>query len=111
MNSVIDYFLVGLVLLLSTAYALTSLGPRSLRPRLLAALGRLLAALPAVLGLKGVSQRLTNASTDKAKGACGGCDNCGSAPAEQISPAQSAPAQSAPPAEVRVPVAKIGWRA
>jgi hypothetical protein len=112
MNSVIDYSLVGLVLLLSTAYAVTSLGPRSLRPRLLAAFGRLLAALPAALGLKGLSQRLSSPSAVKKVGACGGCDNCGSAPAaaERSSPAPSAPTQSAPPAEVRVPVAKIGWR-
>jgi hypothetical protein len=107
MNSVIDYSLVGLLLLLSTAYALASLGPRSLRPRLLAALGRLLATLPAVIGLKGVSQRLSSASTVKAAGACGGCENCGSAaPAEQDSATPNAPA-----AEVRVPVAKIGRRA
>jgi hypothetical protein len=117
MNSIVDYSLVGLLLLLSTGYAVTSLGPRSLRPRLLMAVGRVLAALPAFLGLEGVSQRLTNASTVKAQGACGGCDNCGStAGAKQSSPAQSAPtlsasAQSAPPAEVRVPVAKIGRRA
>jgi len=117
MNSVVDYSLVGLVLLLSTGYAVTSLGPRSLRPRLLTALGRVLAALPAVLGLEGVSQRLIRASTVKAQGACGGCDNCGSTTtAEQGAPtqsalAQSASTQSAPPAEVRVPVSKIGWRA
>ena len=109
MNSVIDYSLVGLVLVLSTAYAATSLGPRSLRPRLLAAFGRMLAALPAVLGLTGVSQRLTHASTVNAKGACGGCDNCGSA-AVQGAPTQSPPTHSAPPTEVRVPVARIGRR-
>jgi hypothetical protein len=119
MNSVIDYSLVGLVLLLSTAYAATSLGPRSLRPRLLAAFGRMLAGLPAVLGLKGISQRLAHASTVNAKGACGGCDNCGSAPAAaaagqsahaQSPPERNPPTQRAPPAEVRVPVAKIGRR-
>jgi hypothetical protein len=111
MNSVIDYSLVGLLLLLSTGYAFASLGPRSLRPRLLAAFGRLLAGLPDVLGLKGVSQRLSSASTAKAAGACGGCDNCGSAAAaEQSSATQLPPAQGASPAEVRVPVAKIGRR-
>jgi len=107
MNSVIDYFLVGLVLLLSVGYAVTSLGPRSLRPRLWAGAGRLLARLPAFLGFAGVAQRLILASAVKPAGACGGCDNCGSAPAAE----GGAPAQSAPASEVRVPVAKIGWRA
>jgi len=111
MNSVIDYSLVGLILVLSLGYAVASLGPRGLRPRLLAGVGRLLARLPAVLGLEGVAQRLKDASAVKSTGACGGCDNCGSAQAApRGAPAESAPAQ-APASEVRVPVAKIGWRA
>jgi len=104
MKSVIDHSLVGLVLILSTGYAITSLGPRSLRPRLWGACGRLLAGLPPALGLGGLSRRLSNASHVKAGGACGGCDNCGA-------PTLSSPIQSAPPAEVRIPLAKIGRRA
>jgi hypothetical protein len=103
MNSVIDYFLVGLILLLSVGYAVTALGPKGLRPRLLAGVGRLLARLPAFFGLKRVSQRLSRASAVKPAGACGGCDNCALA--------ESAPKPGASSSEVRVPVAKIGWRA
>jgi hypothetical protein len=111
MNSIIDYSLVGLILVLSLGYAVTALGPKGLRPRLWAGVGRLLARLPAFLGLKRLSQRLALASAVKPAGACGGCDNCGSAEtAERGAPAPSAPKQG-PASEVRVPVAKIGWRA
>jgi hypothetical protein len=102
MNSVLDYSLVGLLLLLSAAYAITSLGPRSLRPRCLAAVGRLAARVPVFFGLRGAAQRLVLASTVKAQGGCGGCGGCGS---------DQPPAQKPPAAEVRVPVTKIGRRA
>jgi hypothetical protein len=102
MNSVIDNSLVGLALLGSAGYALLSLGPRSLRRRLLAALSRLIARAPAVLGLRRTAQWLAVASKPKASGACGGCDSCGS---------EQAPASKSPVADVRVPVAKIGRRA
>ena len=55
---------------------------------------------PAFLGLNRTAQRLKVAAAGKAKGACGGCDNCSD---EQA-------AQTSPEAEVRVPVAKIGRR-
>jgi hypothetical protein len=94
MNSVIDNSLVGLALLGSAGYALLSLGPRSLRRRLLAA------------------QRLAAASAGKAHSACGGCDSCGS----EQSPTTEGPSRIKEPvgtsaADVRVPVAKIGRRA
>ncbi len=94
MNSVIDDSLVGLALLVSAGYALLSLGPRSQRRRLLAALSRAAARAPAFLGLA--------ASAGKAGGACGGCDDCG---------AEKAPAKKSAAAEITVPMEKIGRRA
>jgi hypothetical protein len=102
MNSGIDDSLVGLALLLSAGYALFSLGPRSLRPRLLGALSRAAARAPALLGLRRTAQWLAAASRAKAHGACGGCDDCG---------AEKAPAKNAAAAEIIVPVGKIGRRA
>ena len=87
MNAVLDDVLVGAVLLASIGYAVYKLGPRTLRTRILGALGR-----PAPAG--------------KSQGACGGCDNCGSESSGQPS---SATAQSS--SEIKIPVAKIGRRA
>ncbi len=108
MNSVIDNSLVGLALLGSAGYALLSLGPRSLRRRLLAALSRATVSL----GLRRTAQRLAAASAGKAHSACGGCDSCGS----EQSPTTEGPSRIKVPvgtsaADVRVPVAKIGRRA
>jgi hypothetical protein len=100
MNSVLDNTLVGLALLVSAGYAMTSLGPRSLRRRLLASLSRVAARAPAFLRLRRMSERLAIASAGKAQGACGGCDSCGS---------EKTPAP-APEGEVHVPLAKIGRR-
>jgi hypothetical protein len=100
MNSFFDGSLVGLAVLASAGYALTSLGPKSVRRRLLAVLSGAAAHAPAFLGLSRTAQRLKVAAAGEAKGACGGCDSCGE---EQA-------AQKSPEAEVRVPVAKIGRR-
>lgn len=102
MNGILDNSLVGLVLLVSAGYAMSSLGPRSLRRSVLAALSRTAARAPAFLGLRRTAQWLAVASADKAQGACGGCDGCGSEPA---------PAQKSPAAEITVQVTKIGRRA
>ncbi|HEX3914933.1 MAG TPA: DUF6587 family protein [Steroidobacteraceae bacterium] len=99
MNSVLDDLLVGAVLLASLGYAVTKLGPRSLKKRVFTALGAMLASAPAILGLGGVAQRLANAS-GKTQGACGGCDNCGTEPS----------AVPRPQSEINVPVARIGRR-
>jgi hypothetical protein len=107
MNSILDNSLVGLALAASAAYALSSLGPRSLRQRLLAVLSRLMARAPALLGLRQWAQRLQTASADKAAGSCGGCDNCGSE--QSPSPSPKLPT-AVPGAEIRVSVAKIGRR-
>jgi hypothetical protein len=107
MNSVLDSLLVGVALLMSAGYALLSLGPRSLRRRLLAAVSRLTARAPAFLGLRRVSHRLAVAAAGKAHGACGGCDDCGS----DRAPPPTAAAQESPVAEIRIPVTKIGRRA
>jgi hypothetical protein len=105
MNSILDNSLVGLVLIVSAGYAVSSLGPRSLRQRLLAALSRLLARAPAFLGVRRLARRLDVASAGKAQGACGGCDSCGS----EQAPAQKSTENSRAP-EVRVPLTKIGRR-
>jgi hypothetical protein len=100
MNAVLDNLLVAAVLLASVGYAVVKLGPRTLRKRLLSALGLVLESAPAFLNLGGVAQRLAAAS-GKAQAACGGCDNCGT---ESSSGPQ-------PPSEISVPVAKISRRA
>ncbi len=76
MNVYLDDFLVGLVLIAGFGYAIYALGPKSLRPP--------------IMGPKG-------------KGACGGCDNCGSE-----SPTVPTPDGEAP--EIRIPLSKIGKR-
>jgi hypothetical protein len=104
MNSILDDSLVGLALLASAGYAVASLGPRTLRRRILGVLGGVAARAPAFLGLGRMAQRLAAASMAKAQGACGGCDSCGAEPTA----AQKSPTQNSSAAEVRVPVAKIG---
>jgi hypothetical protein len=106
MNSILDNSLVGLALLVSAGYAVSSLGPRSVRRRLLAALSRAAASAPKFLGLRRAARRLEVASAGKVQGACGGCDDCGS----EQAPAVKASTQNAAAAEVRVPVATIGRR-
>jgi hypothetical protein len=101
MNNILDDTLVGLALIVSAGYAVSSLGPRSLRRRVLGALSRVAARAPAFLGLRRTARWFESASDGKADGACGGCDSCGS---EQA-------AQKPPASEVSVPVTKIGRRA
>jgi hypothetical protein len=107
MNSVLDSMLVGLALLASAGYALLSLGPRSLRRRLLVGLSRLAAHAPAFFGLRRASQWLAVAAAGKAHGACGGCDDCG---ADKVVASKADP-QESPVVEIRVPVTKISRRA
>jgi hypothetical protein len=109
MNGILDGSLVCLALLLSVGYALLSLGPRSLRRKLLAALSRAAVRVPAVLGLRGAAQRLSIAAAGKSQGACGGCDDCGTSAADAAQ--TQSPTRDSPAAEVSVPVAKIGRRA
>ena len=107
MNGILGNSLVGLALIISTGYAVASLGPRSLRRRFLSSLSRVAARAPAFLGLKQFSERLAGASAGKAKGACGGCDDCGSA---QDSRAAEIGAPEIGSAETRVPLTKVGRR-
>jgi hypothetical protein len=100
MNGILDNSLVGLALLVSAGYAVSSLGPRSLRRRVLLSLSRVMARAPGFTGLRQAAQRLAAASAGKTQGACGGCDSCGS----------EAPPSTSPAPEVRVPVTKIGRR-
>jgi hypothetical protein len=99
-NSVLDNSLVGLALALSAGYAVFKLGPRAARRAMLKAFSRAAAGTPAFLGLRRTAQRLAATAPDKPPGACGGCDDCGSAE----------PAGKSVDGEVRVPVAKIGRR-
>jgi hypothetical protein len=105
MNSILDDSLVGLALLVSAGYALSSLGPKSLRRRLLAGLSRMAGRAPAFLGLRRASQWLAVASAGKAHGACGGCDSCGTGEGT----AQKS-TQNSRPDEVKVRLAQIGRR-
>ena len=100
MNALLDNLLVAALLLASICYAVYKLGPRTLRKRILAAISRAMAAAPPSLKLGAAAQRL-DASAGKAQGACGGCDNCGSESASESQPS---------PAEIKIPVAKIGRR-
>jgi hypothetical protein len=101
MNGILDNFLVGLALIVSAAYAVASLGPKSLRGRMFATLGRVMARAPAFLHLRRAAQWFMVASVGKSSGACGGCDSCASDQGTVHKPEES---------EVNVPVAKIGRR-
>jgi len=98
MSRYLDNSLVVLALLASGWYALSSLGPKSLRARLWGALARAAARAPSFLKLGALGRRLDAAG--KASGACGGCGSC----------AADQPAAEAPTPEIRVPVEKIGRR-
>ena len=88
-----------LALLASSAYALSSLGPKSLRARMWGTLARGAARAPSFLRLDGVARRL-DAAAGKAAAAA-----AVAAAALRISPA-AGPASP----EARVPVEKIGRR-
>ncbi len=100
MNRILDNAVVGLALLASAGYALSSLGPKGLRMRLFTALAQLAAHAPAILHLDPVARRL-EAAAGKTSGSCGGCGSCDPAPSTQDQP---------PASEVRVPIAKVGRR-
>jgi hypothetical protein len=98
MNGFLDDLLVGFVLLASVGYALYSLGPKTLRTRSLVGVSSLLGRLPTFAGMRGIADHLAAAAESKAKGPCGGCDNCGSEPAAATQGSES---------EVRIPLSKI----
>jgi len=98
-NRILDNSVVGLALLASIGYALSSLGPKGLRMRLFSALARFAARAPEFLHLGPVARRLEGAAV-KTSGSCGGCGSCDAA---------SAPDQPAD-SEVRVPLARVGRR-
>lgn len=101
MTHSVDTLLVFVVLGIAVVYAVSSLGPRSLRRRLLTRMSTGLLRLPQVWGIRQLRARAERAA-NKDGGACGGCDNCASTIA-------AAPTGVAP--EVRVPITKIGHRA
>jgi hypothetical protein len=111
MNHLLDQSLVGLLLLISAAYALMTLGPKTLRVRIQASVSRLAARAPRMFALSEWAKRL-EAAAGKPKGACGGCEDCGTGTGTVSgagADAGSAGAQSRP-AEIHIPVGKIGRR-
>jgi hypothetical protein len=103
MNHWLDQSLVGLLLAASAGYALMTLGPKTLRKRILSGVSRLAASAPLVFGLSRWARRLQAAAAAKSKGPCGGCEDCG-AGTGTASGAQSTPS------EIHIPVGKIGRR-
>lgn len=99
MNRIIDNGLVIVLLLASATYALSALGPKSLRQRMYGAAARVIASAPAAWHLASIAQRLDRAAS--ADGACGGCGTCGT---------DEAGGEQKPAGEVHVPIAKIGRR-
>jgi hypothetical protein len=107
MNHWLDQTLVGLLLAASAGYALMTLGPKTLRQRILAGVSRLAASAPRMFGLSRWAQRLQVAAAAKPKGACGGCEDCG---AGTSSGAGTASGAQSTPSEIHIPVGKIGRR-
>jgi hypothetical protein len=103
MNHWLDQSLVGLLLVASAAYALMTLGPKPLRARILLGVSRIAARVPRAFGLSRWAQQLQAAAAAKPKGACGGCEDCGSG-ASTASGAQSMGT------EIKIPLSKIGRR-
>jgi hypothetical protein len=103
MHGLLDEFLVGGALLASVLYALISLGPRTLKRGVAVRAAALIRSVPTMPGLRSLLRRLEIAAAVKPTGACGGCDDCGSAP-----PAPESSGSAEP--EVRIPVSTIGKR-
>jgi hypothetical protein len=109
MNHWLDQAVVGLLLAASAGYALMTLGPKTLRKKILAGMGRLAAKAPRVFGLSRWAQRLQAAAAAKPKGACGGCEDCGTGTGTGTGTGPANGAQSTP-REINIPVGKIGRR-
>jgi hypothetical protein len=107
MNHWLDQTSVGLLLAASAGYALMTLGPKTLRKRILAGASRLAARAPRVFGLSQWAQRLQAAAAAKPRGACGGCEDCGAGAGAGTGAASGA---QSTPREISVPVGKIGRR-
>jgi hypothetical protein len=105
MNTLFDDVSVGLVLSASAGYAAYSLGPRTLRRRMLESGAALLMRLPRSLGLRGLALRW-QAAAITAKGSCGGCDSCEPQPPG----APTSASDKAPAPEIRIAVSTIGKR-
>ena len=103
MHGLLDESLVGVVLLASVLYAFISLGPRNLKRGVLIRTAATLRALSLIPGLRSLSRRLEAAAVIKPAGACGGCDDCGSATPTSGSTGTADP-------EVRIPVSQIRKR-
>jgi hypothetical protein len=107
MNHWLDQSLVGLLLAASAGYALMTLGPKTLRKRMLMGVSRLAARAPRAFGLSQWAQQLQAAAAAKPKGACGGCEDCGTGAGTGTGTASGA---RSTPAEIKIPLSKIGRR-
>ncbi|HLW25357.1 MAG TPA: DUF6587 family protein [Steroidobacteraceae bacterium] len=117
MSRWIDVLAVGIAVALSILYALSALGPKTLRARLWRVLGLLLASAPRPLRSARLEARVA-ATAARMQAACGGCDSCvagasaAGASAAGASAGASANGSSGASAsgvrEVRVPLARIG---
>jgi hypothetical protein len=107
MNHWLDQSLVGLLLAASAGYALMTLGPKTLRKRILSGVSRLAASAPRMFGLSRWARRLQEAAAAKPKGACGGCEDCGAGIGTGAGTASGA---QPTPSEIHIPVGKIGRR-
>jgi hypothetical protein len=95
------------MLFASVVYAFATFGPKRAWRRALATLAAWLERTPTALHLHAAARRLAGAADEKAHGACGGCNNCGSeksSPAERIG---AAPRSDPGSSEIRVPIANI----
>ncbi len=101
MQHFIDLLLVGVALLVSTAYALYALGPKALRDRIAASIAAVAMRAAAMPGLRGPLQRLGARLAGTAPSACGGCGACAT---------ETAADADAGSAESRIPISKIGLR-
>ena len=116
MSRWIDVLAVGIAVALSIFYALSALGPKTLRARLWRALGMLLASAPRPLRSARLEARVASTAA-RMQAACGGCDSCAAgaggagasgAGASGAGAKGSSGASASGGREVRVPLARIG---
>jgi hypothetical protein len=101
MSHWLDQGLVGILLAASAGYAFMALGPKAWRRKVLDMLARAAGSAPHGLRLTALAHKMQTAAAAKPKGACGGCEDCASNPSSSA---------QASPAEIKIPVGKIGRR-
>ncbi len=107
MSGWIDVPAVAIAVALSVLYALSALGPKTLRARLWRALGVLLASAPRALRSARLEARVA-AIAARMQAACGGCDSCAAGASGEGASAKGSSGESASGVrEVRVPLARV----